>query len=48
VNDLRDAALRARLGEKARKVVLGRTWPAVCDELMGHYEAVTGREAKAA
>ncbi|MDT7724302.1 MAG: phosphatidylinositol alpha 1,6-mannosyltransferase [Actinomycetota bacterium] len=48
VNDLRDAALRARLGEKARKVVLGRTWPAVCDELMGHYEAVTGRVAKAA
>jgi phosphatidylinositol alpha 1,6-mannosyltransferase len=48
VDDLRDAALRARLGEKARKVVLGRTWPAVCDELMGHYEAVTGRIAKAA
>jgi phosphatidylinositol alpha 1,6-mannosyltransferase len=48
VDDLRDAALRARLGDKARKVVLGRTWPAVCDELMGHYEAVTGRVAKAA
>ena len=48
VNDLRDDALRARLGEKARKVVLGRTWPAVCNELVGHYEAVTGRLAQAA
>ncbi|MGW4400898.1 glycosyltransferase family 4 protein [Amycolatopsis nivea] len=48
VNDLRDAALRARLGEKARKVVLGRTWPAVCRELVGHYEAVQGRVARAA
>jgi phosphatidylinositol alpha 1,6-mannosyltransferase len=48
IDDLRDDALRARLGEKARKVVLGRTWPAVCTELVGHYEAVTGRLAKAA
>ncbi|WP_176968838.1 glycosyltransferase family 4 protein [Amycolatopsis xylanica] len=48
VNDLRDPALRARLGERARKVVLSRTWPAVCHELVGHYEAVTGRAAKAA
>lgn len=48
VRDLRDAALRERLGAKARKVVLGRTWPAVCSELVGHYEAVTGRIARAA
>ncbi|SED43848.1 phosphatidylinositol alpha 1,6-mannosyltransferase [Amycolatopsis lurida] len=48
VNDLRDEALRARLGEKARKVVLGRTWPAVCHELVGHYEAVQGKVARAA
>ncbi|HJQ48224.1 MAG TPA: glycosyltransferase family 1 protein [Amycolatopsis sp.] len=48
VDDLRDAALRERLGCKARKVVLGRTWPAVCAELVGHYEAVTGRIARAA
>jgi phosphatidylinositol alpha 1,6-mannosyltransferase len=48
VDALRDPALRARLGEKARKVVLGRTWPAVCRELMGHYEAVQGRAARAA
>ncbi|HKS44130.1 MAG TPA: glycosyltransferase family 1 protein [Amycolatopsis sp.] len=48
IDDLRDPALRARLGQKARKVVLGRTWPAVCAELVGHYEAVTGRVAEAA
>ncbi|MGA6090965.1 glycosyltransferase family 4 protein [Amycolatopsis sulphurea] len=48
VSDLRDPALRARLGEKSRKVVLGRTWPAVCRELVGHYEAVQGRVARAA
>jgi len=40
VDHLRDPALRERLGHKARKVVLGRTWPAVCAELVGHYEAV--------
>ncbi|HWD05389.1 MAG TPA: glycosyltransferase family 1 protein [Amycolatopsis sp.] len=48
VDDLRDPALRARLGEKARRVVLGRTWPAVCGELVDHYEAVQGRVARAA
>ncbi len=48
IDDLRDDALRARLGEKARKVVLGRTWPAVCRELVGHYEAVQGKVARAA
>ncbi|UOX86728.1 glycosyltransferase family 1 protein [Amycolatopsis sp. FBCC-B4732] len=48
VDALRDAALRERLGEKARKVVLGRTWPAVCHELLGHYEAVRGRAVRAA
>ncbi|MBB4686567.1 glycosyltransferase family 4 protein [Amycolatopsis jiangsuensis] len=48
VDALRDPALRARLGEKARKVVLGRTWPAVCRKLVGHYEAVQGRVARAA
>ncbi len=48
VRDLRDPALRDRLGTKARKVVLGRTWPAVCAELVNHYEVVTGRVARAA
>jgi phosphatidylinositol alpha 1,6-mannosyltransferase len=35
-----DADLRARLGEAGRRAVLGRSWEAVCGELMGWYEAV--------
>ena len=31
---------RARYSLAARRSVLGRTWPAICDELMVHYEAV--------
>ncbi|MEV0340299.1 glycosyltransferase family 1 protein [Nocardia sp. NPDC050713] len=41
---LRDPALRARFAGAARKSVLHRTWPAVCDELMGHYADVTGQD----
>ncbi|MGW0161280.1 glycosyltransferase family 4 protein [Mycobacterium sp. NPDC003323] len=33
-------AERARYSAAARRSVLARTWPAVCDELLGHYEAV--------
>jgi len=46
-----DPALRARHSEAARRRVLGRSWPALVDELIGHYatalgvEAVTGRMA---
>jgi len=37
---LRDEALRRRLGVAARESVLGRTWPAVCGQLLGHYDQV--------
>jgi phosphatidylinositol alpha 1,6-mannosyltransferase len=35
-----DAALRARMGEAGRRRVLGRSWHAICSELVGHYETV--------
>jgi phosphatidylinositol alpha 1,6-mannosyltransferase len=35
-----DPALRAAQGRAARQKVLGRTWHALGDELIGHYEAV--------
>jgi phosphatidylinositol alpha 1,6-mannosyltransferase len=37
-----DPALRAAQGAAGRKLVLGRTWPMMCDELIGHYNAVLG------
>ncbi|PRX45582.1 phosphatidylinositol alpha 1,6-mannosyltransferase [Prauserella shujinwangii] len=48
VAELRHDGVRARMGEQARRAVLGRTWPAVCQELVGHYEAVLGGLARAA
>jgi phosphatidylinositol alpha 1,6-mannosyltransferase len=42
-------AERQRYSVAARRSVLGRTWPAICDELIGHYEVVLGtRGVKAA
>jgi len=35
-----DPGLRAEQGRAARQRVLGRSWPALGDELIGHYEAV--------
>jgi phosphatidylinositol alpha 1,6-mannosyltransferase len=37
-----DAALRAAQGRAGRQLVLGRSWPVRCDELIGHYQAVLG------
>jgi len=33
---------RRRYSVAARRAVLGRTWPVICDELLGHYQAVVG------
>jgi phosphatidylinositol alpha 1,6-mannosyltransferase len=42
-------AERPRYSQFARRSVLARTWPSICDELLTHYEAVQGlRRAKAA
>jgi phosphatidylinositol alpha 1,6-mannosyltransferase len=42
-------AERHRYSVAARRSVLGRTWPAICDQLLGHYENVIGlRQLKAA
>ena len=35
-------AERPRYSTAARRSVLSRTWPAVCEQLLGHYEAVQG------
>ncbi|KUH99448.1 glycosyltransferase family 1 protein [Mycobacterium sp. IS-3022] len=34
---------RQRYSPAARRSVLNRTWPTICDELLGHYEDVIGR-----
>jgi phosphatidylinositol alpha 1,6-mannosyltransferase len=35
-----DPVLRAAQGQAGRAMVLDRSWPVMCDELIGHYEAV--------
>ena len=41
VDLLRPDLVRRRIGTAARESVLARTWPAVCDELLGHYDQVS-------
>jgi phosphatidylinositol alpha 1,6-mannosyltransferase len=36
-----DPELRTRCGAAARRSVLSRTWPAICDELLRHYTELT-------
>ncbi|HEX2824645.1 MAG TPA: glycosyltransferase family 1 protein [Streptosporangiaceae bacterium] len=38
-----DPALRAAFGAAGRHKVLGRSWPALTEELVGHYAAALGR-----
>jgi phosphatidylinositol alpha 1,6-mannosyltransferase len=40
-----DPELRASMGEAARRTVLGRSWPALATELIGHYAAVIAAAA---
>ncbi|SDZ40505.1 glycosyltransferase family 4 protein [Herbiconiux ginsengi] len=35
-----DPALRMRMGEAGRRAVIGKSWEALCDELMAHYASV--------
>ena len=40
-------AERHRYSQAARRSVLHRSWPVICDELLGHYEAVLPPSARA-
>lgn len=44
---LRHEPVRARIGAAARESVLDRTWPAVCEQLISHYDQVCGAMAVA-
>jgi phosphatidylinositol alpha 1,6-mannosyltransferase len=43
-----DPARRAAFGQAGRAKVLGRTWPALTEELIGHYAAVLGARTRPA
>ena len=40
-----DPAARAAFGAAGRRSVLSRSWPALTEELIGHYAAVLGARA---
>jgi phosphatidylinositol alpha 1,6-mannosyltransferase len=42
VDHLVQLATRSRFSAAARRGVLSRTWPAICDELLEHYAAAAG------
>jgi phosphatidylinositol alpha 1,6-mannosyltransferase len=42
-----DPVMRAAFGAAGRRKVLGRSWPVLTGELVGHYAAVLGRAEKA-
>jgi len=41
-----DPVLRARMGEAGRRAVLGKSWAALCDELIGHYAVAIARGSR--
>lgn len=43
-----DAAKRRAMGEAARAAVRGRTWPVVCEQLLGYYASAVGAAVIAA
>jgi phosphatidylinositol alpha 1,6-mannosyltransferase len=45
---VRDPAMRTAMGRAARRKVLGRTWPAIGDELIGHYAEILRHRGEAA
>ena len=42
-----DPALRAAFGAAGRRTVTGRSWPALTEELLGHYSQVLGTPKRA-
>lgn len=43
IESLHNRVIRAEFGAAALAAVRTRTWPAICDELLGHYRALIGR-----
>ncbi|WP_159433637.1 glycosyltransferase family 4 protein [Agrococcus sp. Marseille-P2731] len=43
-----DPGMRARMGEAGRRRVLGRSWPAMVEQLIGHYDLAARRARRGA